>query len=72
LYTYYTNLFEAENDRRFLNMAKTSGDGFLNTPEILEAKYKHMKSAMINCSNEIPKLKKLLDDRINKKVFLFF
>jgi len=72
LYTYYTNLFEAENDRLFLNTAKISGDSFLSSPEILEAKYKHMKSAMINCSNEIPKLKKLLEDRINKKVFMFF
>ncbi|MCX5855934.1 MAG: hypothetical protein NTZ24_15435 [Deltaproteobacteria bacterium] len=72
LYTYYTNLFEAENDRLFLNTAKTSGDSFLNSPEILEAKYKHMKSAIINCSNEIPKLKKLLEDRINKKVLFIF
>jgi hypothetical protein len=69
LYKYYTNLFEAENDRLFLNTVRTSGDRFLNNPEIMRAKYEDMKSRIIYCSNEIPKLKKLLEDRINKHFF---
>lgn len=67
LYSYYTNLFEAENDRLFLKAAKSSGDNFLNNPEILNAKYEDMKSRMMYCSNEIPRLKKLLEEKINKK-----
>ncbi|MFA4861411.1 hypothetical protein [Methanoregula sp.] len=70
LYTYYTSLFEAENDRLFLNEARSSGDLFSNNPEILKAKYEDMKSRILYCSNEIPKLKRLLEARINKKVFL--
>jgi hypothetical protein len=71
LYTYYINLFEAENDRLYLKKVRGSSNSFDTNPEILNAKFQDMKSRITTCSKESQKLMELLKKRIDRKRFWF-